>query len=108
MPDWAIKPVTALGNNHRRLEGLIAPGAWNVDPSGSAQQILATLVAESADHYVTGGLLDTATAMNMSPYEILIVGSLVQREASRTTSPRSPASSTTGWPRRSVSSSTPR
>lgn len=81
VPDWAIKPVTALGNNHRRLEGLIAPGAWNVDPSGSAQQILATLVAESADHYVTGGLLDTATAMNMSPYEILIVGSLVQREA---------------------------
>ena len=81
VPDWAIKPVTALGNNHRRLEGLIAPGAWNVDPSGSAQQILATLVAESADRYVTGGLLDTATAMNMSPYEILIVGSLVQREA---------------------------
>jgi len=81
VPDWAIKPVTALGNNHRRLEGLIAPGAWNVDPSGSAQQILATLIAESADHYVKGGLLDTAKAMNMSPYEILVVGSLVQREA---------------------------
>lgn len=81
VPDWAMKPVAALGNNHRRLEGLIAPGAWNVDPSGSAQQILATLVAESADHYVKGGLLDTAKAMNLSPYEILVVGSLVQREA---------------------------
>ncbi|MCI4676153.1 endolytic transglycosylase MltG [Candidatus Mycolicibacterium alkanivorans] len=81
VPDWAVKPIAALGNNHRRLEGLIAPGAWNVDPSGSAQRILATLVAESADHYVEGGLLDTAKAMNMSPYEILIVGSLVQREA---------------------------
>jgi peptidoglycan lytic transglycosylase G len=81
VPDWAMKSVTALGNNHRRLEGLIAPGAWNVDPSESAQQILATLVAQSADHYVKGGLLDTAKAMNMSPYEILIVGSLVQREA---------------------------
>ncbi|HEY5151759.1 MAG TPA: endolytic transglycosylase MltG [Mycobacterium sp.] len=81
VPDWAMKPVTALGKNHRRLEGLIAPGAWNVDPSGSAQQIVATLVAESTDHYVKGGLLDTAKAMNMSPYEILIVGSLVQREA---------------------------
>jgi UPF0755 protein len=81
IPDWAMKPVAALGQNHRRLEGLIAPGAWNVDPSGSAQQILATLVAQSADHYVKGGLLDTAKAMNMSPYEILVVGSLVQREA---------------------------
>ena len=81
IPDWAMTPVMALGNNHRRLEGLIAPGAWNVDPSGSAQQILATLVAQSANHYVKGGLLDTAKAMSMSPYEILVVGSLVQREA---------------------------
>ncbi|WP_167102712.1 endolytic transglycosylase MltG [Mycobacterium sp. DL592] len=81
VPDWAMQPVTALAANHRRLEGLIAPGAWNVDPSGSPEAILGTLVAESATHYVKGGLLDTAKAMNLSPYEILVVGSLVQREA---------------------------
>jgi len=81
VPDWALKPVTAMGNNHRRIEGLIAPGSWNVDPDGSPQQILATLIAESADHYAKGGLLDSASAMKMPPYEILIVGSLVQREA---------------------------
>ena len=28
VPDWAINPVSALGNDHRRLEGLIAPGTW--------------------------------------------------------------------------------
>lgn len=81
IPDWALQPVTALGTNHRRLEGLIAPGAWNVDPSGSPESILATLIAQSATHYVKGGLLDTAKAMNLSPYQILVVGSLVQREA---------------------------
>ncbi|MCX2930326.1 endolytic transglycosylase MltG [Mycobacterium sp. CVI_P3] len=81
VPQWAIRPVTALGTNHRRLEGLIAPGTWNVDPLASPQEIVAKLVGQSADHYVGGGLLDTATAMNMSPYQILIVGSLVQREA---------------------------
>jgi UPF0755 protein len=81
VPQWATQPVTSLGKNHRRLEGLIAPGTWNVDPSASPQQILAKLVGQSADHYVGGGLLDTAAAMNMSPYQILIVGSLVQREA---------------------------
>ncbi len=81
VPQWATQPVTALGTNHRRLEGLIAPGTWNVNPSASAQDILATLIAESAEHYVGGGLLDTAAAMNLSPYQILIVGSLVQREA---------------------------
>jgi UPF0755 protein len=81
VPEWAIKPVTAMGTDHRRLEGLIAPGTWNVDPAGSPSDILATLVDASAAKYTQGGLLDTATAMNMSPYNILVVASLVQREA---------------------------
>ncbi|EHB50465.1 aminodeoxychorismate lyase [Mycolicibacterium rhodesiae JS60] len=81
VPQWATQPVAALGKNHRRLEGLVAPGTWNVDPSATPQEILAKLIGQSVDHYVAGGLLDTATAMNMSPYQILVVGSLVQREA---------------------------
>ncbi|MBE1546333.1 UPF0755 protein [Mycobacterium sp. OAS707] len=81
VPDWAANPVAALGNDHRRLEGLIAPGTWNIDPSASAQDILSTLIGASATQYAQGGLLDTAKAMNMSPYQILTVGSLVQRES---------------------------
>lgn len=81
VPDWAIEPVTDQGNDHRRLEGLIAPGTWNINPSGSAQEILATLISTSATQYAAGGLLDTAQAMKMSPYQILTVGSLVQRES---------------------------
>ena len=81
VPDWAVDPVTAMGSDHRRLEGLIAPGTWNIDPSAQPQDILSTLIGASATQYANGGLLDTAKAMNMSPYEILTVGSLVQREA---------------------------
>lgn len=81
VPDWALKGAGAMGNSHRRLEGLIAPGTWNIDPFAPAKQVLATLVAESNDRYVEGGLLETAKAMNLSPYEVLIVGSLVQKEA---------------------------
>jgi UPF0755 protein len=81
VPDWAMNPVSALGNDHRRLEGLIAPGTWNIDPSASAQDTLSTLIATSATQYAQGGLLDTARSMNMSPYQILTVGSLVQRES---------------------------
>lgn len=81
VPDWAMTAVRAQGNDHRRLEGLIAPGTWNIDPSASAQDILSTLIATSAAQYAQGGLLDTAKTMNMSPYQILIVGSLVQRES---------------------------
>ena len=81
VPDWATKGAGVMGNSHRRLEGLIAPGTWNIDPAASAKEILAKLVAESGAHYVESGLLDTAKAMNMSPYEVLIVASLVQKEA---------------------------
>jgi UPF0755 protein len=81
VPDWATNAVSALGNDHRRLEGLIAPGTWNIDPSAPAQDTLSTLIATSATQYAQGGLLDTARSMNMSPYQILTVGSLVQRES---------------------------
>lgn len=81
VPEWAMKGASAMGDSHRRLEGLIAPGTWNIDPSASAKQILATLVDESGKRYVQGGLLESAKALNMSPYEVLIVGSLVQKEA---------------------------
>ena len=46
VPDWAVKGAGAMGQSHRRLEGLIAPGTWNIDPSSSAKEILAKLVAE--------------------------------------------------------------
>jgi UPF0755 protein len=81
VPNWAMNAVTALGNDHRRLEGLIAPGTWNIDPSAPPQDILSTLIGTSATQYAQGGLLDTAKAMNMSPYQILTVASLVQRES---------------------------
>ncbi len=81
VPDWAVKGAGAMGQSHRRLEGLIAPGTWNIDPFASPKQILATLVAESNEKYLKGGLLDAAKGLNLSPYEVLIVGSLVQKEA---------------------------
>lgn len=81
VPQWATGPVTAMGSDHRRLEGLIAPGTWNVDPAASAQDILTTLISSSSTMYAQSGLLDTAAAMNMSPYQILTVASLVQRES---------------------------
>jgi UPF0755 protein len=81
VPLWATKPIQAMGDDHRRLEGLIAPGSWDVDPSASPTEILSKLIDASAYQYAQGGLLDTAKAMNMSPYQILTVASLVQREA---------------------------
>ena len=81
VPDWARQPVAAMGDDHRRLEGLISAGTWQFNPTESAEQILASLIATSTEHYTEGGLLDTARTVGMSPYQVLVVASLIQREA---------------------------
>ncbi len=81
VPPWAVQPVTELGKDHRRIEGLIAPGTFNVDPSGSAESILAGLISAGAVEYMNSGLVDTAKTMGLSPYDILVVASLVQQES---------------------------
>ncbi|BBX74003.1 endolytic transglycosylase MltG [Mycobacterium shinjukuense] len=81
VPPWAVEPVLELGNDHRRIEGLIAPGTFNVDPGASAQTILATLISAGAVEYMKSGLVDTAKALSLSPYDILVVASLVQQES---------------------------
>jgi UPF0755 protein len=81
VPTWATQLVDSMGGDHRRLEGLIAPGTWNVDPSWSAQQILAMLIGESANQYSQRGLGTSPDGQVMSTYQTLIVASLVQRES---------------------------
>ena len=85
VPPWATEQATALdvraADRHRRVEGLIAPGRWNINPEASAPTVLGTLIAASAARYAQSGLQDTATALDMPPYDVLVVASLVQREA---------------------------
>ncbi|MCV7173543.1 MULTISPECIES: endolytic transglycosylase MltG [Mycolicibacterium] len=81
VPEWAVQPVTAMGADHRRIEGLIMAGAWNIDPSATPTEILSTLIGASATQYAQAGIQETATAMNLSPYQVLTVASLVQRES---------------------------
>jgi UPF0755 protein len=81
VPEWALKGAGVMGQSHRRLEGLIAPGTWNINPSSTPREILSKLVAESGEQYTKGGILDAAKTLKISPYEVLIVASLVQKEA---------------------------
>lgn len=81
VPPWAVEPVTELGRDHRRIEGLIAPGTFNVDPSSSAESILTSLISAGAVEYAKSGLVDSAQTMGLSPYDILVVASLVQQES---------------------------
>ncbi len=81
VPAWAVDAVRNVPDHTRQLEGLISAGAWNFDPSGTPEQILAQLVGESAASYETTGLLQAGGTNGLDPYRMLIAASLVEREA---------------------------
>jgi len=81
VPEWARESVQQVPDRARQLEGLIAAGTWNFDPTGTPEQILRQLVADSARSYESTGLLESNSTNGLSPYETLIAASLIEREA---------------------------
>jgi UPF0755 protein len=79
VPGWALADVTKA-DPRRRLEGLFAPGRYDVRPGGSARDVLRTLVTSSAAQYETSGLTAAAQQSTFSPYQLLVISSLVEKE----------------------------
>lgn len=79
VPDWALDAVGKAEPN-RRLEGLIAPGRYDVRPGASAEQVLNTLVTSSANQFEAEGLTGAGAQGRYSPYQLLIISSLVEKE----------------------------
>lgn len=80
-PDWAVQQVRERGNDPKRIEGLIAPGQYVIDPGMNAQDILTDLISRSTRKYNDTGIVDRANAIGQTPYELLTAASLVEREA---------------------------
>ncbi|MBF6297398.1 endolytic transglycosylase MltG [Nocardia amamiensis] len=81
VPAWATQGVKDCPDRTRQLEGLIAAGTWDFDPSGTPEQILRQLVSASAASYESTGLLQSGADTKLTPYETLVAASLVEREA---------------------------
>lgn len=81
VPEWATAQVNARGADPKRLEGLIVPGQYVVDPTADAQAVLKDLITRSAAAYERTGIVERAQALNLTPYELLTAASLVEREA---------------------------
>ncbi|MFD3593675.1 endolytic transglycosylase MltG [Nocardia sp. NPDC058640] len=81
VPDWAKQQVAAAPDRRRQLDGLIAPGTLDFDPSGGAVGILRQLITSSAALYESTGLLRSGAETQLNPYQTLIAASLVEREA---------------------------
>ncbi|MFC9838670.1 endolytic transglycosylase MltG [Rhodococcus sp. NPDC127530] len=81
VPDWAKDAVAGVPDRDRQLEGLIAAGSWDFDPTAGPAAILQKLVTESSASYEKTGILTAGNQVGLTPYKMLIAASLVEREA---------------------------
>ncbi len=84
VPDWAIPSVTAADPKHR-LEGLILPGVYNLKPGETAAQTLKRILDQSSAQLQAAGLPSPSQQKSgFSPYQVLTLASIVEREAGTT------------------------
>lgn len=81
VPDWAVADANKADRKDRRLEGLIAPGLYDVKPGATALEIIGQLVRSSTEAIQNAGLSPQSTGPGMTPYQTLIIASIIEREA---------------------------
>jgi UPF0755 protein len=81
VPAWAVEAIKARGNDPKRLEGMIIPGQYVVDPGAGAEEILRDLITRSAEKFASTDIENRSQAVGLSPYELVTAASLVEREA---------------------------
>jgi UPF0755 protein len=80
VPAWALEDV-GRADPPRRLEGLLVPGRYDVQPGTSAVEVLQGLLATSAARIESTGLVSGAQSIGTTPYAVLTIASLVEKEA---------------------------
>ncbi|HWC82466.1 MAG TPA: endolytic transglycosylase MltG [Pseudonocardiaceae bacterium] len=84
VPSWAIPTVTAADPRHK-LEGLLVPGVYNIKPGATAVQDLSDMLSQSAAQLQADGLPSTSQQQSgFSPYQLLTIASIVERESGTT------------------------
>ena len=63
-----------------RLEGFLFPATYDIEPGTSAVDVLRTLVQEFAVRAERLGLEERAAALHVTPYQALVIASLVEGE----------------------------
>lgn len=81
VPEWAREKIASRGDDPRRLEGMIAPGEYVLNPNLGIEQILADIITRSANRFAETNIEERAQAVGLSPYELVTAASLVERES---------------------------
>jgi UPF0755 protein len=76
--DPAKLGVPAWGKND--LEGFLAPGTYNISSQATATSVLSAMVKAQLAEFTTVGVETQAGQVHLTPYQVLVVASLVQKE----------------------------
>jgi UPF0755 protein len=79
VPEWALPDVNKVEKAHR-LEGLIAPGLYQLKPGATAVELLSSVIKTSATRLESYGVLTGGKETGYRPYDILKIASLVEKE----------------------------
>lgn len=80
VPDWAL-PDVRRAEPQFRLEGLIMRGVYQVKPGVSAVEMLRSVIVASASQLQAYGIPSGTVNTGFRPYEILVISSLIEKEA---------------------------
>jgi UPF0755 protein len=80
VPEWALADVKKAEPRYR-IEGLIMRGVYQVKPGVSAVELLRSVIVASAAKLQGFGIPSGTVNTGFRPYEILIMASLVEKEA---------------------------
>lgn len=79
VPEWLAAPASKA-EPQRRIEGLVLPGIYDLKPGWDARTILKAVLTASAARMEATGLPGGAEATGQDPYQVLIIGSIIERE----------------------------
>lgn len=72
LPSWAVG---------KHVEGFLFPATYDFGPDATAQSVLSTMVARFVKEADALDLVGGAAALGMTPYQVLTVASMVEKEA---------------------------
>jgi UPF0755 protein len=87
VPAWALEDVAEV-DPERRLEGLLVPGIYDVPPGTGPVEVLQALLADSTRELESSELVAGAESIGSTPYQVLVIASLVEKEAITPDMPR--------------------
>ena len=66
-----------------QVEGFLFPATYDIEPGTTAPQVLAMLIDRFEQAADTVGLVEGAERLGLTPYEVVVVASLIEREVRR-------------------------